>query len=115
MLSAITTNEYFKIFNEALRETDVLWTKPSELSFYAGLGIPIIIAPTIGSQEDFNKRWLLHVGAGVTQENLKYTDQWFYDSLNAGDLAEMAMQGFMEIEKMGAYNIEKIISAENHK
>jgi len=110
IISAITTEEYFKLFNEALRETDVLWTKPSELSFYAGLGIPIIIAPTIGSQEDFNKRWLLHVGAGTPQENPKYTDQWFCDLLHAGDLAEIAMQGFVEIEKMGTYNIEKIIS-----
>lgn len=108
LLSGITTDEYFKNFNEALRETDVLWTKPSELSFYAGLGIPIVIAPTIGSQEDFNKKWLLHIGAGMSQENPNYTDQWFYDSLNAGDLAEMAMQGFVEIEKMGTYNIEKI-------
>ncbi len=109
ILSGITTDEYFKTFNEALRETDVLWTKPSELSFYAGLGIPIIMAPTIGSQEDFNKKWLLHVGAGVAQENPKYAEQWFYDSLNSGDLAEVAVQGFVEIEKMGAYNIEKII------
>ena len=114
ILSGITTDEYFKTFNEALRETDILWTKPSELSFYAGLGIPIIIAPTIGSQEDFNKRWLLHVGAGVSQENPKYTDQWFYDSLNAGDLAEAAMQGFVEIEKMGAYNIEKIVAGDKN-
>ncbi|MGD0577189.1 MAG: hypothetical protein ABSA74_03890, partial [Candidatus Staskawiczbacteria bacterium] len=72
ILSGITTDEYFKTFNEALRETDVLWTKPSELSFYAGLGIPIIIAPTIGSQEDFNKKWLLHTGAGIAQDNPKY-------------------------------------------
>jgi hypothetical protein len=107
MLSALTADEYFRKFNEALRETDVLWTKPSELSFYAGLGLPIIIAPTIGSQEDFNKKWLLHVGAGRLQENPNYTDQWFYDLLDGGDLAESAMQGFMEIEKMGAYNIEK--------
>ncbi len=110
ILSGVTTDEYFKNFNTALRETDILWTKPSELSFYAGLGVPIIIAPTIGSQEDFNKRWLLHIGAGRSQENPKYTEQWFYDLLNSGDLAEMAMQGFVEIEKMGTYNIEKIIS-----
>jgi hypothetical protein len=110
VIYASTTAEYFKLFNQALRETDILWTKPSELSFYAGLGLPIIIAPTIGSQEDFNKRWLLHVGAAIPQENPKYTDQWLYDLLNAGDFAEMAMQGFMEIEKMGTYNIEKIIS-----
>ena len=112
ILSGITTEEYFKNFNEALRETDVLWTKPSELSFYAGLGVPIIIAPPIGSQEDFNKKWLLHVGAGIAQENPKYADQWFYDSLNSGNLAEVAMQGFVEIEKMGTYNIEKILRLE---
>ncbi len=110
MISAISIDQYFEEFNKALRETDVLWTKPSELSFYAGLGIPIIIAPPIGSQEDFNKRWLLHVGAGIPQENPKYTEQWFYDLINAGDFAEAAMQGFVEIEKLGAYNIERIIS-----
>jgi len=115
ILSGVTMEDYFKNFNEALRETDVLWTKPSELSFYAGLGIPIIIAPTIGSQEDFNKRWLLHVGAGIMQENPKYTEQWFYDLLNNGDLAEVAMQGFMEIESMGTYNIEKIIAEKNNE
>jgi len=110
ILSGITTDEYFETFNKTLRETDILWTKPSELSFYAGLGVPIIIAPTIGSQEDFNKRWLLHTGGGVSQEDPKYTDQWLYDLLNGGDLAEVAMQGFIEIEKMGTYNIEKIVS-----
>ena len=110
VLYGADVTDYFKIFNKALRETDVLWTKPSELSFYAGLGLPIIIAPSIGSQEDFNRRWLLHVGAATLQASPKYADQWFFDFLNGGDFAEMAMQGFVEIEKMGTYNIEKIIS-----
>lgn len=103
--------EYFEKFNQALRTTDILMTKPSELSFYAGLGIPIIIEPSIGSQEDFNRRWLLHTGAGVLQENPKYTNEWIFDILEAGDLAEMAMQGFVEIKALGTYNIEKIISS----
>ena len=110
ILSGMTIEEYFKTFNEALRTTDILWTKPSELSFYAGLGVPIIMAPTIGSQEDFNGKWLLHVGAGRQQEDPKYTDQWLYDLLNGGTLAEASMQGFIEIEKRGAYNIEKIVT-----
>ena len=110
VLSGVTIVDYFEKFSEALHQTDVLWTKPSELSFYAGLGIPIIIAPPIGSQEHFNRRWLLHTGAGVSQENPKYTDQWFYDLLNSGDMAEFAMQGFMEIEKRGTYNIERILT-----
>lgn len=109
VLSGKSMNEYFEKFNKALRTTDILWTKPSELSFYAGLGVPLIIAPTLGSQEDFNKRWLLHIGAGVEQDNPNYTDQWLFDLLNSGDLAEMAMQGFVEIKCLGTYNIEHII------
>ena len=32
VLSGITTDEYFRNFNEALRETDVLWTKPTRIN-----------------------------------------------------------------------------------
>jgi len=102
-------DDYFRNFNDALKRTDILWTKPSELSFYAGIGLPIIIAPTIGSQEDFNRLWLLEVGAAKDQENPNYTDQWLFDLINSGWFAEAAMQGFVEVEKMGVFNIEKIL------
>ncbi|PIV64865.1 MAG: hypothetical protein COS09_02615, partial [Candidatus Nealsonbacteria bacterium CG01_land_8_20_14_3_00_12] len=98
-----------KEFNQKLRKTDILWTKPSELSFYAALGLPIIIAPPIGSQEEFNKRWLLKSGFGALEENPSYTDQWLFDWLNRGYLAEAAMEGFIEGEKLGTINIQKII------
>jgi hypothetical protein len=101
--------DYFQKFNSALRKTDILWTKPSELSFYSALGIPIIIAPPIGSQEEFNKRWLLKSGFGISQENPSYTDQWLFDWLNRGYLAEASMEGFIEGEKLGTLNIQKII------
>jgi len=101
---------YFQQFNENLRKTDILWTKPSELSFYSALGIPIIIAPPIGSQEDFNQRWLLNSGFGFLQRNPGYINQWLFDWLNQGYLAEAAMQGFIEGKKLGTFNIKKIIS-----
>ena len=100
---------YFQEFNEAIRKTDILWTKPSELSFYSALGLPIIIAPTIGSQEEFNKRWLLKSGFGIFQENPAYVDQWLFDWLGNGFLAKAAMQAFIEGEKLGVFNIQKII------
>lgn len=102
-------NKYFSKFNKTLRKTDILWTKPSELSFYSGLGIPIIIAPSVGSQEDFNRKWLLKIGSGILQENPKYVDQWLFDYLKSGRFAEAAMEGFVEIEKIGVYNIKKIV------
>ena len=103
-------NEYFHAFSQALRTTDILWTKPSELSFYTGLGLPMIMAPTIGAQEQANKKWLLKIGSGIPQGNPKYTHQWLFDLLNDGWFAEAAMQGFIETEKLGTYNIEKIIA-----
>jgi hypothetical protein len=106
-----TIEEYFTEFNLQLRKTDILWTKPSELSFYSGLGLPIIIAPPVGSQEDFNKRWLLKSGFGLAQENPSIINQWLFDWLENGYLAEAAMEGFIECPKMGALEIEKIISS----
>jgi len=101
--------EYFRKFNHVLRNSDILWTKPSELSFYCALGIPIIIAPPIGSQEIFNQKWLQLIGAGIDQEDPKYTNEWLADWLKSGWLAEAAMQGFTEAPKYGTYNIEKIV------
>jgi hypothetical protein len=100
---------YFQKFNLALRKTDILWTKPSELSFYSALGIPIIISPPIGSQEEFNMRWLLKSGFGILQEDPNYTNQWLFDWLEKGYLAEAAMEGFIEGEKLGTINIQRII------
>ena len=101
---------YFQKFNKSLRKTDILWTKPSELSFYSALGLPIIVAPPIGSQEEFNKRWLLKSGFGEFQENPNYTNQWLPDLINRGYLAEASMEGFVEGEKLGIFKIKNIIS-----
>jgi len=101
---------YFQKFNKVLRKTDILWTKPSELSFYSALGLPIIIAPPVGSQEEFNKRWLLKSGFGELQENPNYTNQWLPDLINRGYLAEASMEGFVEGERLGTLKIKNIIS-----
>jgi hypothetical protein len=106
---------YFSSFNEALRTTDILWTKPSELSFYSALGIPLIIAPPIGSQEEFNKEWLLRSGFGIEQKDPQYANQWLFDWLRKGYFAEMSMEGFIEGKKMGTLNIGEIILREEEK
>ncbi len=82
-----TKEQYFTQFNKILRTTDMLWTKPSELSFFVALGIPIIIAPPIGSQEDYNKAWLTTLDAGVPQEDPEFAADWILDWLNSGFLA----------------------------
>jgi hypothetical protein len=100
---------YMHKFNKVIIETDVLWTKPSELSFYAGAGLPIIIAPPLGAQEESNQEWLHINGAGIDQPNPKYANEWLHDTLEQGTLAEIAMNAYINISKHGVYHIEKLI------
>jgi hypothetical protein len=101
---------YFDRFNEAMRSTDVLWTKPSELSFFCGLGIPIIIAPPVGHQEKCNARWLQEIHAGLRPPGeARYTDEWLFDLRKRGRLAESAWQGFLNARTLGAYKIGELV------
>lgn len=107
--------EYFRAFQKTLRQTDILWTKPSELSFYCGAGLPIIMAPTVGSQEDFNRTWLKAVNAATDQLDPQYTNEWLFDWINSGGLARFAWNGYIEAPTHGAYRIENIITGETMK
>jgi hypothetical protein len=100
---------YFTAFSEVLHTTDILWTKPSELSFYAGLGIPLLMAPSIGSQEVFNRRWLEEIQAGIPSSDPEYTDTWLWELLEQGRFAEAAWSGFLKARKYGTYRIHELI------
>jgi len=104
-----TLTEYFEAFTATMRTTDILWTKPSELSFYCGLGIPVVLAPVIGSQEKYNRDWLLEIQAGMPQEDPQYTHQWLFDRLIAGRLADTAWAGFLKARKYGTYKIMEVL------
>jgi hypothetical protein len=106
---AETIDKYFQQFNNAMRETDILWTKPSELSFYVGLGIPIIMTPPIGSQEHFNRQWLYEIHAAVAQKDPDYTHQWLFEMLNDGRIADLAWSGFLKARKLGTVKIMEVL------
>jgi hypothetical protein len=105
-----TRPAYFDRFNALMRETDILWTKPSELSFYTGLGIPIILAPPIGPQEDKNRDWLLDKGCAFPQDMPGLTLEWLTDLLEDGLLAERAMDGFIKNRRLGVYKIQEVLA-----
>jgi len=101
---------YFDRFNALMRETDLLWTKPSELSFYSALGIPIIMAPPIGSQENKNMRWLVDKGCAAPQYTPRLALEWLGDMLKEGVFAERALNGFIKNRKLGVYKIEEVLA-----
>jgi hypothetical protein len=113
VLYSANKDAYFKLFNRTIRQTDVLWTKPSELSFYTALGLPMIMSAPIGSQEKFNRQWLYKIGSGIEQEDPRYTDEWLFDLIDSGWCADAAMQGYLEAPKYGVENIRKVLNARN--
>jgi glycosyltransferase involved in cell wall biosynthesis len=106
---SLDKKSHFSGFNQILRTTDVLWTKPSELVFYAALGIPLILTPPIGPHEILNQKWILRMGSGLSQEDPEFTNEWLFEWIEKGILAESAWEGFTEAPRFGTYNIEKVI------
>jgi len=104
-----TREKYFEGMIEILKTTDILWTKPSEMSFYTGLGIALVMAPPIGSQEEFNRLWLQYIGGGVSQNDPRYAAEWLFDWVNSGGMARMAWNGYIEAPTHGVYRIEDIV------
>jgi hypothetical protein len=102
--------EYFSRFNKCLRKTDILWTKPSELSFYSALGIPIIMSQPIGAQEYKNRDWLISIGAAHDSLDVNYINEWLFDWLEGGRLAKSAVDAFLNAPRLGTYNIQKIFN-----
>ena len=101
--------DYFEEFNQVIRETDILWTKPGELTFYCALGFPIIIADPIGSQEEYNKKWLIKTGGGIPQKNPKKAHEWLFKLIDDGTITKMAVNGYKNARQDGLYEILRII------
>lgn len=105
--SSITT--YFREFNRLLAQADILWTKPSELCFYAALGLPLILSNPVGSHEMENRRWVQQAGAAVLQGPPESTADWLSELLEDGTLAGAALAGAMRLPRHGLYRIVELV------
>jgi hypothetical protein len=106
---ATTLDEYFPRFNALLAETDVLWTKPSEMTFFAALGLPLVLSAPVGVHERYNRRWAIENGSGLKQRDPRHAGYWIREWLAEGTLAAAAWSGFLRLPKFGLYQIvEKV-------
>jgi hypothetical protein len=101
---------YYRRFNQRLRTTDILWTKPSEMTFYGGLGLAMLFSPPVGVHEKYNRRWAVEAGAGLVQRELDVTWDWLTEWLEDGTLAAAAWSGFMRLPTDGTYKIADAVS-----
>lgn len=96
---------YYRAFNALLADADVLWTKPSEMTFYAALGLPLILSEPVGVHEKYNKRWAVEAGAGLAQRDVSAAGEWLFELLEDGVLAGAAWAGFVRLPNLGLYRI----------
>lgn len=101
---------YLASFHRLLADTDILWTKPSELTFFAALGIALVFAPPVGVHEVLNRRWALERGAGLKQEHPSAAGQWLADWLADGTLAGAAWNGFRRLPRRGGRRIAELVA-----
>ena len=105
LLHAPSVPAYLEQMNALLARTDVLWTKPSELCFFAALGLPLVCSSPVGVHERLNRRWVREAGAGFKQRDPRFAGEWLGDMLADGSLAAAAWAGFMRLPKFGLYRI----------
>lgn len=104
MLVERTPAEYFRSFDRLLAEADLLWTKPSELTFFAALGLPLLLAPPVGAHERYNREWLLEHGAALDPDRRRI-GPWLRERLADGTFAAVARSGADKLPKRGLYRI----------
>jgi hypothetical protein len=96
---------YERSFNAALAGTDVLWTKPSELVFFAALGLPLLLAPTLGFHERRNRRLARRGGFALDGRRPAGVPARLAAALRDGSLAEAAWRGFRRLPARGTWRI----------
>ena len=111
ILCTLSKPEYFEQFNLLLRDTDVLWTKPSELCFYSALGIPIVMSPPLGAHEERNRDALRRIGSGQIQEDPRAAVEWLSEWTRNGLLANTAFSGFVHSPRHGTENVKRVLFA----
>ncbi len=103
--------DYFARFNALLAEADILWTKPSEMTFFGALGLPLVCSWPVGVHERYNRRWAIESGVGFKQRDPRFAGHWIEEWLADGTLAAAAWAGFMRMPKHGLYRVLEAVGA----
>ncbi len=89
------SSNYFSLLHQQMRLVDVLITAPSELSYYVGFGVPVLLTPPRDSRAHAHRAWVYEVGAGMDMQGAHLAHEWLWDLLASGMLARMAFMGYM--------------------
>jgi len=112
VVAAESLSAYLAVFNRLLRRTDLLWTKPSELVFFAALGLPLLLDAPLGGHEARNRSWVLDRGAALDAPTPRRAAAFLERHLADGALAAAAWRGFLELPQRGLYRVVEVLARE---
>jgi len=98
-------DRYLDRFDEVVATADVLWTKPSEIVFYAALGIPLLLSEPIGVHEHYNRRFARESGVAFIQREPRTIGERLMELLDDGHLAAAAWAGYRRLPHSGLYRV----------
>jgi hypothetical protein len=101
--------EAFALFNRALRESDLLITKPGELIFYAALGMPQVLLPPVGKHEFKNRAYLLENSAALDLPGAESAGAWLLAQRANGAWRHAAESAFARLPKLGTFAINDAV------
>ncbi|HVG93428.1 MAG TPA: hypothetical protein VND21_03190, partial [Planctomycetota bacterium] len=99
---------YLDRFHALLGAVDLLWTKPSEITFFAATGLPIVLAPPLGVQERANRAWGISRGAALDGD-ARDAARFLRRALDDGSLARAAWNGFTRLPRHGTRRILELL------
>ena len=99
------TRRLLRSLRRAARARRCLWTKPSEMVLYAGLGLPLLLTKPIGIHENYNRRCARENGAALKQRDPRTIGERLRELLDDGNLAAAAWAGYRRLPHLGLYRI----------
>lgn len=109
IVEAASFDGLYHRFNELFGRTDVLWTKPSELSFYAALGLPLILDDPVGDHERANAQMVLEAGAAMRRPEPRSAASAIEARLGDGSFAACAERAFARLPRGGTEAISEFV------
>jgi UDP-N-acetylglucosamine:LPS N-acetylglucosamine transferase len=105
------TLESFGLFNRALRESDLLITKPGELVFYAALGVPQVLLPPVGKHEFKNRAYLMENSAALDLPGVESAGAWLLAQRANGAWRRAAESACERLPKLGTFVINDVVGS----
>ena len=100
---------YLARFQQVLIDADVLWTKPSEMVFYAAMGLPLVLDVPVGDQERANAEWIVGLGAARWRPEPDAITDTLQSWLTDGSLARCARHGWDRVPRDGTRRIVEAV------